>query len=186
MDPGAQGRGRDRLLPIDQLKRRTIGTLGDCWTLQPFVRVSRTASYVADLTPDDVRVSSRVSARADHGVTTRFSSSRTVYLRSAASAQDVAARTREVGIRLALGSPPGRVTALVVRDVMRVCVPGAAVGMVLAYAATRVMEAGAGRFSRRSDHVCVDPAPAPRCGDPCLLSTGEALGPNEPADRGSI
>jgi ABC-type antimicrobial peptide transport system permease subunit len=53
----------------------------------------------------------------------------------------VAARMREMGIRLALGSPAGAVTALVVKQVMRVCVPGAAVGTSLALATARVMDA---------------------------------------------
>jgi predicted permease len=53
----------------------------------------------------------------------------------------VTARTREMGIRLALGSPTGHVTSLVVKQVMRVCVPGAAVGTGLALAPARVMDA---------------------------------------------
>ena len=53
----------------------------------------------------------------------------------------VAARRREMGIRLALGSPPRRVTALVIRQVMRVCVPGAIVGTALAVAASQFMSA---------------------------------------------
>ena len=51
----------------------------------------------------------------------------------------VTARRREMGIRLALGSPPARVTTLVVRQVMRVCVPGAVVGSALAVVAAHLM-----------------------------------------------
>ena len=53
----------------------------------------------------------------------------------------VTARTREMGIRLALGSPPGRVSTLIVMQVMRVCVPGAVVGTALALAASRILAA---------------------------------------------
>jgi putative ABC transport system permease protein len=53
----------------------------------------------------------------------------------------VAARAREMGIRLALGSPPARVTALVIKQVMRVCVPGAIAGTILALIAARFMAA---------------------------------------------
>jgi predicted permease len=56
------------------------------------------------------------------------------------SAYVATARVREMGIRLALGAPPGHVTSLVVREVMRVCVPGAVVGTGLALAAARVMD----------------------------------------------
>jgi predicted permease len=53
----------------------------------------------------------------------------------------VTARAREMGIRLALGSPPAGVTALVIRQVMWVCVPGAVVGTVLAAVAGQLMTA---------------------------------------------
>ena len=51
----------------------------------------------------------------------------------------VSAKAREMGIRLALGSPPARVTRLVIAQVMRVCVPGAAVGTALAVVAAHLM-----------------------------------------------
>jgi predicted permease len=53
------------------------------------------------------------------------------------TANVVGARRREMGIRLALGSPAGHVTTLVVAEVMRVCVPAAAAGTVLAIVAAQ-------------------------------------------------
>jgi len=49
-------------------------------------------------------------------------------------------RTREIGIRLALGSPGHRVLGLVVRQGMSVCVAGAAAGLLIAFAATRLLD----------------------------------------------
>jgi predicted permease len=51
----------------------------------------------------------------------------------------VAQRTRELGVRLALGASPARVRAMVLRSAMRSIVPGLAVGSVLAVAATSAM-----------------------------------------------
>ena len=48
-------------------------------------------------------------------------------------------RTREIGIRLALGSPVARVTALVIRQGMRVSLMGAGIGLVLAFAAAQFL-----------------------------------------------
>ena len=48
-------------------------------------------------------------------------------------------RTREIGIRLALGSPVGRVVGLVIRQGMGVCVTGAAIGIALALGVTRFL-----------------------------------------------
>jgi hypothetical protein len=49
-------------------------------------------------------------------------------------------RTREIGIRLALGSPVRRVVALVIRQAMAVCVTGAAIGLALALGVTRLLD----------------------------------------------
>jgi ABC-type antimicrobial peptide transport system permease subunit len=51
----------------------------------------------------------------------------------------VAQRTREVGVRLALGAPPGQVVAMVVRQGMTVAVVGLGIGLVAALAAARLM-----------------------------------------------
>jgi len=49
-------------------------------------------------------------------------------------------RARELGIRLALGSPGSRVIGLVIRQSMVVCAVGAAVGLAIALGATRFLE----------------------------------------------
>jgi predicted permease len=49
-------------------------------------------------------------------------------------------RTREIGIRLALGSPVPRVVALVMRQGMGVCATGAAVGIALALSVSRFLD----------------------------------------------
>ena len=51
----------------------------------------------------------------------------------------VAQRTREVGVRLALGAPPGQVVAMVVRQGMIVAVIGLAIGLAAALVAARLM-----------------------------------------------
>ena len=51
----------------------------------------------------------------------------------------VAQRTREIGIRVALGAEPGRVVRLVVGEGMRVALSGAAVGIVGALLLTRLI-----------------------------------------------
>lgn len=51
----------------------------------------------------------------------------------------VAQRTRELGVRLALGASPARVRAIVLASAMRSIVPGLAAGGVLAIAATSAM-----------------------------------------------
>jgi ABC-type antimicrobial peptide transport system permease subunit len=53
----------------------------------------------------------------------------------------VSQRTREIGIRVALGAPPNRVAALVVRHGATLAVPGLAVGMALGYAFARTLNA---------------------------------------------
>lgn len=58
-------------------------------------------------------------------------------------------RTREIGIRLALGSPVPRVIAMVIRQGMGVCVTGAAIGIALALVVSRFL-----------DSVLVETAPA--------------------------
>ena len=51
----------------------------------------------------------------------------------------VAQRTHEIGVRLALGAQPREVVALLVRDGMMPALAGAAAGLAIAMAATRVM-----------------------------------------------
>jgi len=52
----------------------------------------------------------------------------------------VAQRTREVGVRLALGAPPSRVVGMVVRQGMIVAVVGLAIGLAAALVAARLMK----------------------------------------------
>ena len=47
----------------------------------------------------------------------------------AVTAYDVSRRRREIGVRTALGEPPGRIMRLVLRDAMRSCVIGVALGL---------------------------------------------------------
>jgi len=56
-----------------------------------------------------------------------------------AMAQSVAQRTREVGIRMALGAAPGAVAGLVVRDGMRLALPGVLIGVPLAIQLTALL-----------------------------------------------
>jgi len=51
----------------------------------------------------------------------------------------VTSRTREIGIRIALGARPGSVVRMVLRQGMMLTVIGAASGLVLAAAASRLM-----------------------------------------------
>jgi putative ABC transport system permease protein len=50
----------------------------------------------------------------------------------------VSQRTREIGIRMALGAEPSRVSRLVVREGMRVAVLGVVIGVAIALFATRL------------------------------------------------
>jgi putative ABC transport system permease protein len=50
----------------------------------------------------------------------------------------VSQRTREIGVRLALGADPSRISALVVRDGMKVAVTGVAIGVGAALVTTRL------------------------------------------------
>ena len=50
-------------------------------------------------------------------------------------------RSREMGIRMALGAPAGAVRALVVRDGGRLAIVGVALGLAGAYGATRALQA---------------------------------------------
>jgi len=52
----------------------------------------------------------------------------------------VARRTKEIGIRMALGAPRGRVLGLVVREGMTVVAAGVAIGLALALAAARLVQ----------------------------------------------
>ena len=54
-------------------------------------------------------------------------------------AYDVALRTREIGVRLALGAPPGRLVAGVVRQGLGLVGLGAGLGLCGAWGATRVL-----------------------------------------------
>jgi len=54
-------------------------------------------------------------------------------------AQSITLRTREVGIRMALGAAPGSVSRLVIRQGMMLALSGAAVGLPVALASTRIM-----------------------------------------------
>jgi putative ABC transport system permease protein len=55
-------------------------------------------------------------------------------------AYSVARRTREIGVRMALGATPSGVLALIVRQGSRPVVAGIAVGLASAFALTRVLE----------------------------------------------
>jgi putative ABC transport system permease protein len=51
----------------------------------------------------------------------------------------VAQRTREIGIRLALGAGRGAVVAMVVRQAVALAVAGLVIGLAMAFGATRLM-----------------------------------------------
>jgi ABC-type antimicrobial peptide transport system permease subunit len=51
----------------------------------------------------------------------------------AAMSSAVARRTREIGVRVALGANPGRIVSLVLMDSLRLVLVGAALGLVLAF-----------------------------------------------------
>jgi ABC-type antimicrobial peptide transport system permease subunit len=51
----------------------------------------------------------------------------------------VAQRTREIGLRLALGSSPGEAVAMVFRDGMRLALLGAAIGIAAAAGLTQLL-----------------------------------------------
>ena len=55
-------------------------------------------------------------------------------------AYSVTQRRRELGIRLALGAMPGDVVRLVMHQALRLCATGLAVGLVLAFVMSRLLE----------------------------------------------
>ena len=56
-----------------------------------------------------------------------------------AMAFSVSRRTKEIGIRLAVGAEPAEVLVIVIREGMSVVSAGVAIGLVLAMAGTRVI-----------------------------------------------
>lgn len=52
----------------------------------------------------------------------------------------VAQRTREIGVRMALGSRPGEIVALILKSTARVVVIGAVAGLLMSFALTRLMQ----------------------------------------------
>ena len=52
----------------------------------------------------------------------------------------VASRTREIGIRLALGASPALIAGRIVRESLRNAAPGLALGIALAFIAGRLLE----------------------------------------------
>jgi putative ABC transport system permease protein len=54
----------------------------------------------------------------------------------AAMSSAVGRRTREIGVRLALGARPARIVGNVLKDSLRLVLTGAAIGLVAAYWAT--------------------------------------------------
>ena len=58
----------------------------------------------------------------------------------AAMSSSVVRRTREIGVRLALGANPGRIVSLVIGDSLRLVLTGATIGLVGAYWMVRVVE----------------------------------------------
>lgn len=55
-------------------------------------------------------------------------------------AYSVRERVKEIGVRVALGADPGRIRAGVLRDGLRLALPGTLIGLALAVPATRVLE----------------------------------------------
>jgi putative ABC transport system permease protein len=52
----------------------------------------------------------------------------------------VSARTREIGVRLALGAPAGRVLRLILSQGLRLTLIGIAIGLLVSFALNRVMQ----------------------------------------------
>ena len=55
-------------------------------------------------------------------------------------AYSVSARTREIGVRLALGAPPGRVLRMILNQGLRLTLIGIGAGLLVSFALTRVMQ----------------------------------------------
>jgi putative ABC transport system permease protein len=81
----------------------------------------------------------------------------------------VARRTREIGIRMAIGARPGSVLALVMRQGLGLVVAGVAVGLILGAAATRVV-AGALYGISAADPIAWGAATAVLAGIACLAN----------------
>ena len=56
-------------------------------------------------------------------------------------AYDVAQRTREIGVRIALGAPSSRIAGFVMKSALRVVVMGIGAGLLIAFGVGRVMMA---------------------------------------------
>ena len=73
------------------------------------------------------------------------------------TAYSVARRTRELGIRMALGARPGQVMALVTRESIVLVVIGTLLGMVIALAGTRLLSAMNATVGRVTGTNTADP-----------------------------
>ena len=97
----------------------------------------------------------------------------------------VSRRTREMGIRMALGAPAASVRTLIVRDGGRLAVLGIVLGSVGAYAATRALRSAAVRGQcDRAAGLCVSRGGARPGGDGRQLDPGTRRDESGPAPSG--